>query len=142
MKKAALLLSLIATLLISTDMVSAQSRHPHPEIQGMPLSLDKTVGSAPLTVSVTSPNSLSVLLLGTHQVGQHSKFGDGFWINWGDGTGDGDAVQGIVRAKAAVAGTHVYSQPGTYTVNAQLYDLAANDGHPVYWTGTCTATVR
>jgi hypothetical protein len=143
MKRAALLISLIASFLV-TNKVIATDPTRHPEINGLPLSLDKTVGAAPLTVSVNGPQSLAVLLIGTHQVGRHNNFGDGFSIDWGDGTGDGDAVRGIVGAKAAVAGTHVYSAAGTYTVTAQLYDFtkAAEGGRIVYWTGTTTVTVR
>ena len=141
MRKAALLIGLIAAFMLSDNSMANPARHP--EIVGMQLTLDKTVGPAPLTVSVVSPNSLAVLLVATHQVGQHAKFGDGFSIDWGDGSGDGDAVTGLVGAKAAVPGTHVYSSAGNYTVTAQMYDFTpANDGRVVYWTGTCTVSVR
>jgi hypothetical protein len=143
MKLAPLLFSLIATVLLSNISMAQTGRHPHPEIQGMQLTLDKTAGAAPLTVSIVKPESLSILLIGTHQDGQHHKFGDGFSIDWGDGTGDGDAVTGIVGAKSAVAGTHVYSSQGTYTVKAEMYDFTpATGGRVVYWTGTATVTVQ
>ena len=142
MRKAALLIGLIAAFMLSGNSMATNPAR-HPEIVGMQLSLDKNMGPAPLTVSVVSPNSLAVLLIGTHQTGQHAKFGDGFVINWGDGSGDGDAVTGLVGAKATVPGTHVYNAAGNYTVTAQLYDFTpANGGRVVYWTGTCTVSVR
>jgi len=149
MRKATLLISLIASFVLGSNLMAQTSRHP--ELEGVQLALETANGEAPHTVRIKTPFSLEVLLIGTQQDGGHHKFGDGFSIDWGDGTGDGDDYSGVftgwfggVRAKAKVFGTHVYSSSGTYTVKASMYDFTPNNpsDRTVYWTGTCTATVQ
>jgi hypothetical protein len=150
-KAAALLISLIASFVLSNHLMAQTTENSHPQMAGMPLTLTQAKGDATHTVSVATPYSLEVLLIGTQEDGGHHKFGDGFSIDWGDGTGDGDDYSGVntgwfgeVRAKAKVFGTHDYSSAGTYTVKASMYDFTPNNpsDRKVYWTGTCTATVQ
>jgi len=137
---AVLLFSLMLPLALVDNAMAIPNKHP--EIVGASLILDKTEGTAPLTVSLTAPKRLADLLITMQKTEQHNKWGDGFSIDWGDGTGDGDgARRNPVGAKGEL-GTHIFAAAGTYNVAARLYDFLPTDGHRTYWTGTCTVTVR
>jgi hypothetical protein len=109
-----------------------------------PLVLSKTEGKAPLTISVKTPAELNDLWTTWQKRNSvHSKWGDGFSIDWGDGTGDGDASVGNGKTgKANEAGRHTYTAAGTYKVSASMYQFLPTDGHQVFWTGQATVTVK
>jgi hypothetical protein len=93
-------------------------------------------------VSPTAPKPLVDLLTNFQKTNQHNKWGDGFAIDWGDGSGDGDGGRGKPVGTKGALGTHVFSAAGTYKITAQLYDFMPDDSHRTYWTGTCTVSVR
>jgi hypothetical protein len=139
--KAVLMFGLISSVILVQDAAAIPNQHP--EVEGVPLTLDKTEGAAPLMVSITAPKNLADLLAANQKSNQHSKWGDGFSIDWGDGSGDGDAGRGKqVGATRGELGTHIYSMQGTYHVTASMYDFLPTDGHRTYWNGTCTVYVR
>jgi hypothetical protein len=110
-----LLFSLMLPLALVDNAMAIPNKHP--EVEGVPLTLNRTLGSAPLTVSITAPKNLADLLAANQKSNQHSKWGDGFSIDWGDGSGDGDAGRGKqVGATRGKLGTHIYSMQGTYSV--------------------------
>jgi hypothetical protein len=110
------------------------------------LSLDKTNGAAPLSVRVITPAELQVKWEAWEKKNwPRNKWGDGFFIDWGDETGEGDSIPRGVKPldrPLAQVGTHVYIKPGTYTVTAGLYDFMPTDGHKFYWRGQTVITVH
>jgi len=118
---------------------------PHPPLKDV-LSLDHTEGKAPLAVRIVKPKELQDAWEAFEDRNKtRNKWGEGFSIDWGDGSGEGDAsprdVKPLDRPNHP-AGTHVYSKPGTYTVKADLYDFLPTDGHSFYWKGQVIVTVH
>jgi hypothetical protein len=90
------------------------------------LQLDRTTGSAPLTVKVIQPSVLVERLEDWKKA--KSRAGPGGYVNWGDAPQGNDT-------------THVFTKPGTYTVKAGLYRIAPSDAHVYYWHGQAKVTV-
>lgn len=110
-----------------------------------PLLLDKTQGKAPLGVTVMAPADLANFWADWQKRGcVHSMWGDGFWIDWGDGTGDGDKASrmGADPPIKVEIGRHNFATAGTYTVSAALYRHMPDDSHKEYWRGQTTVTVQ
>ncbi|HEY9790129.1 MAG TPA: hypothetical protein V6D22_07015 [Candidatus Obscuribacterales bacterium] len=129
-----------ACLLVAATAALAFDLRP---VSNDPLSLDPAQGKAPLSVSVNAPAELSELWTGWQKRGGvHGQWGDGFWIDWGDGTGDGDYVTRAKAADSANVGHHVYASPGTYNVSAAIYQFLPDDGHNIFWRGQATVTVH
>ena len=110
------------------------------------LVLDKTEGNAPLTVAITAPAELLSIWKTwqkTHRT--HSKWGDGFFIDWGDGSGEGDSSGRGPQDPPSTENeteTHVFKTAGKYEITAGLYRFLPTDGHEYYWHGKASITVR
>ncbi len=139
----ALVLIALAALILAPFARAYDSPHPH---LTEALTLDHTEGKAPLSVRIVTPKELQEAWddWETKNV-QRNKWGDQFYISWGDDSGVGDsAVIGVKPADQPnhTAGYHVYSKPGTYTVRAGLYDISPTDAHRFYWQGQIVVTVH
>jgi len=137
--KAPILVALAIALLIAPN--GSGKAHPTSD---EPLTFDKTEGKAPLTISMKAPKELVDTWTAFQSSGRgHNKWGDGFSIDWGDGTGDGDAGRrGPGSDSTAEIGRHTFARSGTYTITAGLYQFMPDDSHRFYWRGTATVTVR
>jgi hypothetical protein len=127
-------------LLAVTAALAVEKR----QMSNEPLTFDKTQGKAPLSIAVTAPAELAELWTGWQKRGSvHGKWGDGFWIDWGDGTGDGDSSMRPGKAgNPAEIGNHTYADPGTYNISAGIYQFMPDDSHNIFWRGQATVTVQ
>jgi hypothetical protein len=139
MRKAGVLFASITSFVFSSNAIAIPNKHP--DVVGVPLTVYKKEAGGPFTVQIARPQQLADLLVAAQKSNQHSKWGDGFSIDWGDGSGDGDAARGKSTPAKGEAGTHTYASPGSYTIKATLYDFLPTDGHETYWTGSLTVTV-
>jgi len=139
MRTVGVLIALMVFLAPVNNAIAIPNKHP--DVVGVPLTVYKKEAGGPFTVQIARPQQLFDLLVAAQKSNQHSKWGDGFSIDWGDGTGDGDAGRGKSAPVKGEPGTHTYASAGTYTIKATLYDFLPTDGHETYWTGSLTVTV-
>lgn len=140
--KTSLSLATVAAVLSATASCSAATDG---DLGAEALVLSRTEGSAPLEVSIQSPAALRDIWINWQKDKcVHSKWGDGFAIDWGDGTGDGDAGlgQSPTDATGGQPGKHIYRAAGKYVVSAHLYKFLPTDGHETYWRRKITVTVK
>ncbi len=140
-KKTAILCALTSVLIPT----GTQAWNPTPPLKDV-LSLNKTDGAAPLSVRVVTPKELQDNWEAWEKRNlPRNKWGDGFFIDWGDECGEGDAIHFGIKPldrPLTQVGTHVYTKPGTYTVKAGLYDFLPTDGHQFFWRGQTVITVH
>jgi hypothetical protein len=102
------------------------------------LKVEPTSGAAPLKVHIVAPATLEQRAKQWHVF--RSPGGAGFTLLWGDGN---DAVIDVRTQQGTRKRflEHTYTKPGTYIIDARLYDPGPTDAPMWKWSGVATVKV-
>jgi len=110
------------------------------------LGVDKSSGTAPLTVTLLTPKEVKKKMEECkYSLGWFGTSGNGLNVDWGDGVYSPDSKKPVsehgVKSCTKEVMKHTYTVPGTYTIEVRSWHPGPTDAPVIDWIGEVTVNV-